>query len=397
MRRLRLRVVLAVAAAAALAASEMTLAGGAIRGGVDYRDFNPANFPASPSITNPWLPTIPGSQYVYDGTSVVGKRLVPHRIVSIVSDMTKVIDGVRVNVVWDRDFLNGSLSESELAFWAQDNSGNVWLLGEHPEEFNTRHRFLGAPDTWVSGASGAHAGVLMRANPRPGTDSYVQGYAPAIQFKDMARVFATAQSICIPARCYSNVLEIEEWNAYAPAEGHQLKYHAPGVGIVKIGSLDSSDQEVMHLTSLTQLGADAMNKVRSAVLQLDRRGYQVSVDYRTTSPAQPLGTAQALTASPPSTPRNRTAASTTPPTSALPAAVRKSPSPASSPPTTLFPQSGGRRTVPRGGFEQRGRRQAGCERGDARDRRQNRGRALTEVRRLLSIGGDSTPPFLSPR
>jgi hypothetical protein len=342
MRRLHFRVVLAATAAATLAVAEMTMAGGVTRGGVDFRDFNPSNFSNSTSITNQWLPTIPGSQYVYDGTSVVGKRLVPHRIVSIVSDMTKVIDGVRVLVVWDRDFLSGSLSESELAFWAQDASGNVWLLGEQPEEFNKRHRFLGAPDTWVSGASGAHAGVLMRANPRTGTDSYVQGYAPAIQFKDMARVFATGQSICIPARCYGNVLEIEEWNAYAPAEGHQLKYHAPGVGIAKIGSLDSSDQEVLHLTSLTHLGSSAMNGVRSAVMQLDRRGYRVSPDYATTSPAQPLGTTQALIASPARTPRNRPALPTTPPTSALPAATRRSPSPASSlsapagssPPTT---------------------------------------------------------------
>jgi hypothetical protein len=332
MRRLGPCVVLAATVAAALAGVSSTIAGGAIAGGADLGSFNPKRFPASPSITNQWLPTLPGTQFVYDGTSVAGGRVVPHRIVSIVSDMTKVVDGVRVNVIWDRDYLSGSLSESELALWAQDNGANVWLLGEHPEEFRNG-RFTGAPDTWASGASGARAGVLMRANPRPSTDSYVQGYAPAIEFKDMARVFASGQNVCTPARCYSNVLEIEEWNAFAPAEGHQLKYHAPGVGIVKIGSLDSSDQEVMHLTSVTRLGTSAMNGVRSAVLQLDQRGFQVSADWRTTSPAQPLASVQPLSATPTSTSRSRTAAASTPPTSALPAAERNARIPSSTLPT----------------------------------------------------------------
>lgn len=287
MRRVRTRFAALGVVTATLVLSGASLAWGTTPGGVDFGDFNANHFPASPSITNRWLPTLPGVEMVYEGTSALDSgRIVPHRIVSIVSDLTKVVDGVRVNVIWDRDFLNGSLSESELAFWAQDNAGNVWLLGEQPEEFSKNGRFTGAPDTWVSGASGAHAGVLMRANPRPNTDSYVQGYAPAIEFKDMARVFATGQTVCIPLNCYSNVLEIEEWNAFAPAEGHQLKYHAPGVGIVKIGSLDSTDQETLHLTALRQLSASDMQSVRTSVLALDRRGYEVSADYGTTTPAQ---------------------------------------------------------------------------------------------------------------
>src|SRR5438874_73533 len=157
---------------------------------------------------------------------------------------------------------------------------------------------LAASEMTLAGA-GTHGGVGFRdfnprpfpsppslTNPRPNTDSYVQGYAPAVEFKDMAKVFATGQNVCTPAKCYGNVLEIEEWNAFAPAEGHQLKYHAPGVGVVKIGSLDSSDQELLNLTSFTHLGASAMSSVRTQVRQLDQRGYQNSADYGTTSPAQ---------------------------------------------------------------------------------------------------------------
>jgi hypothetical protein len=340
MRILRLRVVLAVGIATALAVSEMTLAGGAVNGGVDFRDFNPKKFSNSTSITNPWLPTLPGTQFVYEGQSLVGNKLVPHRIVSIVTDLTKVIDGVRVLVIWDRDYVNGVLAESELAFWAQDNAGNVWLLGEYPEEYSPRGRFQGAPSTWISGAAGSRAGVLMRANPRTGTSSYVQGYAPAVQFKDMARVYATGQRVCIPLRCYSNVLVVEEWNAFAPEEGHQLKYHAPGVGIVKIGSLDSTDQEVLTLTSVTRLGSKAMDAVRAQVMQLDQRGYQVQpAVYGTTSRAQPLGSSQALGASPESTTKSRAAARLTPPVSSPSAATLSSRKPAASPSTPRGPSA----------------------------------------------------------
>lgn len=73
MRRLGPCVVLAATIAAAAAGITSTIAGGAIGGDVDYRDFNAKRFPAVPSITNPWLPTLPGTQFVYDGTSVTDK------------------------------------------------------------------------------------------------------------------------------------------------------------------------------------------------------------------------------------------------------------------------------------------------------------------------------------
>ena len=41
-----------------------------------------------------------------------------------VTDLSKVIDGVRTLVIWERDYTAGQLSEPELAFFAQDNAGN---------------------------------------------------------------------------------------------------------------------------------------------------------------------------------------------------------------------------------------------------------------------------------
>jgi hypothetical protein len=46
-----------------------------------------------------------------------------------------MVDGVQTVVAWDRDFLEGKLQEQELAFFAQDDQGNVWNFGEYPEEY----------------------------------------------------------------------------------------------------------------------------------------------------------------------------------------------------------------------------------------------------------------------
>jgi len=48
-----------------------------------------------------------------------------------VTDLTKVLNGVRNRVLWDQDFQQGELTESELTFFAQDDGGNVWNLGEY--------------------------------------------------------------------------------------------------------------------------------------------------------------------------------------------------------------------------------------------------------------------------
>ena len=94
-----------------------------------------------------------------------------------VTDLTKVVDGVRTLVIWERDFTAGQLSEPELAFFAQDNAGNVWLLGEYPEEYEDG-KFDKAP-AWISGQKGARAGITMPAEPRLGVPDYAQGFAPS--------------------------------------------------------------------------------------------------------------------------------------------------------------------------------------------------------------------------
>ncbi len=56
----------------------------------------------------------------------------PTRLVTTVTDLTKVINGVRAVVILEKDINEGVLQEAELRFEAQDNAGNIWNLGEYP-------------------------------------------------------------------------------------------------------------------------------------------------------------------------------------------------------------------------------------------------------------------------
>ena len=224
-------------------------------------------------IDNTWLPLAAGTQFVLEGRANRGQGRLPHRVVFTVTDLTKVIDGVRTRVLWDRDFQAGRLEEGELTFHAQDDDGNVWNFGEYPEEYEGG-RLVGAPDAWIAGLARARPGILMPAAPRLGTPSYLQGWAPAIHFADRARVFRTGRRSCVPLGCYANVLVVDEWTPAEPG-AHQRKYYAPGVGNIRVGAAGGSERESLVLVEVRHLGPGALAAVRRAALRLDRRAYRV--------------------------------------------------------------------------------------------------------------------------
>ena len=238
-------------------------------------DFDRRNFPPVAKVDNQWYPLVPGTRYTLEGHSNRGEGTLPHRVVFTVTNLTKVVDGVPTVILWDRDINEGQLEEAELAFQAQDNDGNVWLLGEYPEEYENGE-FKTAENTWFAGLEGARPGVLMRTNPRPGTPSYLQGLAPEIEFQDRAKVAKTGLKTCTPLKCYDEVLLIDEWNPLERADGHQLKYYASGVGNVRVGAVGDPEAEELVLVKVERLGPAALAKAGAEALKLERHAYKVS-------------------------------------------------------------------------------------------------------------------------
>jgi hypothetical protein len=202
-----------------------------------------------------------------------------------VTDLTKVIDGVRTVVMWDVDYKAEKLAEAELAFYAQDKDGNVWYLGELTEVYE-EDEWKGAR-AWLSGTAGARAGIKMKAEPRPGTPSYSQGYSPApYVWTDRGKVDQVGQKTCVPAGCYKDVLVIAESSEEEGPEAQQLKYHAPGIGYVRVGWRGKGEKtrETLELTEIITLGPEAMAKARADALELEKRAYV----YGRTPAAEPV-------------------------------------------------------------------------------------------------------------
>ena len=239
-------------------------------------DYDRNKFSKSTTIDNRWTPFRPGMQFVTEGSATVDGERIRRRVVFTVTDLTKVIDGVRSVVVWDRDYNNDVLVEAELAYFAQDDDGNVWQMGQYPEEYEDG-KLAGTP-AWIAGLEGAKPGILMRADPRTGTPDYSQGWGPAVEYADRGKVIKTGQRTCVTTGCYEDVLLIEEWDEADPA-AKQLKYYAPDVGNVRIGwSGKDEEKETMVLTRLSHLDAGALAQAREEATKLERSAYKVLKD-----------------------------------------------------------------------------------------------------------------------
>jgi hypothetical protein len=225
------------------------------------RTFDAKNFGASMTDVNRWVPMTPGIQSVMKGFVTVGGRRLPHVRVVTITDVTKMIDGVRAVLVLDQDFDGGQLSEQAVDYLAEDEGGNVWYLGSYTEAYEGG-RFLSAEDAWLAGVNGAVPGLFMPANPKTGTPPYAQTDIPGGE-TTMAVVVKTGQRTCVPFKCYTGVVVIQE-------QGAENKYWAPGVGGILTEPLSGAAQEIEELINIRQLSAEALAELSAEALSLDR-------------------------------------------------------------------------------------------------------------------------------
>jgi len=248
-------------------------------------DFDPGRFSDPTTIDNQWLPLKPGTQLTWEGSANSDDGRIDRKVVFTVTDLTKTINGVRTVVGWDRDYNNGQLVEPELVFFAQDDDGNVWTLGQYPEEYEDGK--LVATPAWFAGLEGAKAGLVMRAAPKPGTSDYSQGLGPKVGYADRAKVRKVNERTCVPTGCYQDVVVTEEWDKTDP-KAFQLKYYASGIGNVRVGWAGTDEeQEVLELTKAAQLSPAALAEADKQVLKLEQRAYRISKGlYGRTAPAE---------------------------------------------------------------------------------------------------------------
>lgn len=234
----------------------------------ELADFDDADFNDSTNIDNEWFPLAPGMQFVLRGFSNRGGGELDHTVTFTVTDLTWEINGVETLVVLDEDVNDGELVEEELAFFAQDAELNVWSLGEYPEELDEETGEIVTPSVWFAGEGDeepAQAGVLVPGDPSLGSRWHIQGWSPDIDFLDCAKVFKMGRMLSIPIEnpeeppiCAEgdpceDVMVAKERSPLEHEGGVQLKYYAPGVGLVQVGAVGDPENETLVLVELNDV------------------------------------------------------------------------------------------------------------------------------------------------
>ena len=251
------------------------------------KDIDRTNFDNPATVDNKWFPLVPGEHSVFEGSAIDDGQHISRRVETTVTDLSKEINGVNSVVVWERDYNEGELVEAELGFFAQDNDGNVWHMGEYPEEFEDGE--VDKAPGWLAGLKGATAGIAMRAEPRLKTPSYAQGYAPPpINWIDRGRVYKVGQKTCVPIDCHDEVLVIEEFEKNKPG-AFQLKYYALGVGDIRVGwrGPEEEEKEGLEMVKDVSLSPEALAEARAKALELEKHAYKIKEYYSKTQPAKP--------------------------------------------------------------------------------------------------------------
>ena len=176
-------------------------------------------------VDNPYYPLTPGTTLVYKG--VRDGRSQTDRV--FVTDRTRQIQGVDAMVVRDVATHRDTLIEKTFDWFAQDDQGNVWYLGEDTKEYDRHGHVTSTEGSWEAGVNGAQPGIIMEANPQP-PDGYRQEFL-AGHAEDQAWILHRGGSLQVPHGRVHQVLRTMEWTRLEPNVVDQ-KYYAPGLGIV---------------------------------------------------------------------------------------------------------------------------------------------------------------------
>ncbi|HEY7109299.1 MAG TPA: hypothetical protein VH415_07730 [Nitrososphaeraceae archaeon] len=198
--------------------------------------FNTSNFHDPLKIDNKYYPLKPGMIMTYKGTDEEGNSM--QDIITVTND-TKEVQGISTRVVNDTVFVEGELEETTNDWYAQDDKGNVWYMGEDTTDVtNKKNPHEGS---WESGVKEAKAGLIMLAEPKVGV-TYDQEVAKDVA-EDRATVLSLNDNVTVPNGSYSNVIKTKEFSALEPDVIEQ-KYYAANVGDIKEKTLKGSKEGI---------------------------------------------------------------------------------------------------------------------------------------------------------
>lgn len=216
---------------------------------------------------NVWLPLVPGTQWVREGTTLIGNRVVPNLVVTTVTDVTREIQGVTTVLVYDHSVGAGQVVQESLDYLAQDKDGNIWMMGGATEQYEAG-RYVAVDEAWISGKDGSQAGILMPADPPASAPWVIDKHAG--EEDSVAEFVQLLSRKCEPFDCFSKVLVTREGKA--TAIDNEFKYYAYGVGQIDNQPRGASrHQDIEQLINITRLSPEGLAEASAASLRIDRR------------------------------------------------------------------------------------------------------------------------------
>ena len=192
------------------------------------RDQSKVQFTHPRDIDNRYAPLTENDRCVLRGQED-GVRM---RIVRTLLDRTKTFringDAVRATVIEDRDFEEGELVERTLDYFAQDDRGTVWYLGEDVDNYENG-KVVGHGGAWLYGNDTDKMGVAMPAHPRVGT-RWRGERVPGIT-READKVVAILDKATVRGKTYHDVVKVREHAR--PDDEIEFKLYAPGVGNIQ--------------------------------------------------------------------------------------------------------------------------------------------------------------------
>jgi hypothetical protein len=179
----------------------------------------------SHKITNPLFPAPVGARWVYERKTADGLE----RTEVTVEHGTKHVFGTSARIVHDVVHLDGELIEDTFDWYAQDDDGNVWYLGEDTTAFENGNP-VSKEGSWQAGVNGALPGVVMLAHPKVG-DVYRQEYSKGVA-EDYASVVAVGVHVKVPVGSFHGCVKTRDRSALEPT-ADELKYYCPHIGLVR--------------------------------------------------------------------------------------------------------------------------------------------------------------------
>lgn len=198
-------------------------------------------------IDNVYLPLAKLKQDILEG-SEDGKKTRVERTLKPEVHKTFKVAGQTVESLGmeDRIFVGGLLEEVALDYFAQDDAGTVYYLGEDVDEYDENGKLAKhnpPEDAWLTGKDTPVPGVIIPAHPKVGDQFKSEDVSDKIDETD--EVVAVGETTTVPAGKFENCVKIKETLADGSVE---FKLYAPGVGVVRETPATGDELLISHTT-----------------------------------------------------------------------------------------------------------------------------------------------------